>query len=94
MTDLNGLNRDTLRAELGQLELRLIKSLASKEEVLRLTEKIDDGVARVLALEVKNTTDVAIDKNRKSAFTRREKMMGLALTATVIISNFVPHIAH
>lgn len=94
MTDLNGLNRDTLRAELGQLELRLIKSLASKEEVLRLTEKIDDGVARVLALEVKNTTDVAIDKNRKSEFTRREKMMGLALTATVIISNFVPHIVH
>lgn len=87
MSDDSGrisVSRDALRAELLSLKLDLIQQLATKGEVDRLNDRINDHGRRLTSLERREDDDDAIRNERSGAFTRREKLWGMTLATCAL----------
>lgn len=81
-------SRDALRAELAELELRLIEKLASKSEVEMLkqrVEKLENLAAPLKEKKILTVTEVdeaiaqALQKKEARGWTSRERAIGVVL---------------
>ncbi len=70
-------SRDALRAELATMELRLVEKLATKQDVTALEARVDK-------LERRAEAQDAVEQTGRDAFTKREKVVGLAIAVVAV----------
>ena len=81
------ITRDTLRAELSALELRVLERFATREDVTRLRDEV--AQIRREALTAANVKDLISEVMRESetrGWSTRERMMGVVLFLVTIAS--------
>ncbi len=89
-------SRDALRAELAQMELRLIQSLATRGEVEELRKELDrvkrrqDDQAAASEALAKQARERANEKS--DSFTKREKVIGLVTAVLAIALQALYHV--